>query len=228
MSNTRTTTAPILANGDRLSRDEFERRYAQMTDVKKAELIEGVVYMPSPVHYVSHGQAHGLLVSWIYTYVASTPHVNAGDNATVRLDLDNEVQPDVLLRIDEAVGGQSRISEDDYVEGPPELIVEVAHSSAAYDLHDKKTAYRRNGVREYVVWQIEENRLDWFILDGGAYATMDADEGTIESRTFPGLVLNVPALTRRDAQAVLDTVRDGVRGEAHAAFCTQLDRSASA
>jgi len=228
MSNTRTTTAPILANGDRLSRDEFERRYAQMTDVKKAELIEGVVYMPSPVHYVSHGQAHGLLVSWIYTYVASTPHVNAGDNATVRLDLDNEVQPDVLLRIDEAVGGQSRISEDDYVEGPPELIVEVAHSSAAYDLHDKKTAYRRNGVREYVVWQIEENRLDWFILDGGAYATLDADEGPIESRTFPGLVLDVPALLRRDVQAVLSAVRDGASGEAHAALCTQLDRSASA
>jgi len=228
MSNPRTTTAPILANGDHLTRDEFERRYAQMPDVKKAELIEGKVYMPSPVHYVSHGQAHGLLVSWIYTYVASTPHVNAGDNATVRLDLDNEVQPDVLLRIDEAVGGQSRISEDDYVEGPPELIVEVAHSSAAYDLHDKKTAYRRNGVREYVVWQIEENRLDWFILDGGAYATMDADKGTIESRTFPGLVLDVSALLRREAQTVLSAVRDGVRGEAHAAFSTQLDRAASA
>ena len=222
MSNTRTTTAPILANGDRLSRDEFEHRYAQMPDVKKAELVEGVVYMPSPVHYVSHGQAHGLLVSWIYTYVASTPYVNAGDNATVRLDLDSEVQPDVLLRMDEAVGGQSRISEDDYVEGPPELIVEVAHSSAAYDLHDKKQAYRRSGVQEYIVWQIEENRLDWFVLDGSAYATLHPEEGSIESRAFPGLVLDVPALVRRDAEAVLNVVRDGVGGEAHRAFVERL------
>ena len=218
------TVAPApLQNGDRLARDDFERRYHAMPHVKKAELIEGRVYMPSPVHYVSHGQAHGLLVTWVYTYIASTPHVNAADNATVRLDLDNEVQPDVLLRIDEAAGGQSHISADDYVEGAPELVVEVAHSSAAYDLHDKKTAYRRNGVREYVVWQIEENQVDWFALDGTAYATLDTEGGMLESRVFPGLVLDVEALLVRDVKGVLDAVRKGVGGAAHQEFVAGLE-----
>ena len=83
-------------------------------------------------------------------------------NATVRLDLDNEPQPDALLRIDSAAGGQSRLSTGDCIEGAPELIVEVAASSAAYDLHDKLRAYRRSGVREYVVWRVPDRQLDWF------------------------------------------------------------------
>ena len=118
--------------------------------------------------------------------------VEVADNATVRLDLDNEPQPDALLRIDEAHGGQSSISSDDYIEGPPELIVEVAHSSAAYDLHDKKRAYRRNAVREYLVWQIEDERVDWFVLEEGEYLSLSADdEGRPASRVFPGLVMDV-------------------------------------
>lgn len=225
MSNTRTPTAPILANGDRLSRDEFERRYAQMPDVKKAELIEGVVYMPSPVHAESHGTPHGHIITWLGVYAASTPRVEIADNATVRLDMDNEPQPDALLRIDEACGGQSRISEDDYVEGPPELIVEVAHSSAAYDLHDKKQVYRRNGVREYVVWQIADARVDGFALQEGAYVPIPAEDGMLQSRVFPGLVLDVPALLRGDLQAVLTAVQEAVGSEAHGAFVERLRTS---
>ena len=38
-----------LEHGDHLTREEFERRYEAMPHVRKAELIEGVVYMPSPV-----------------------------------------------------------------------------------------------------------------------------------------------------------------------------------
>ena len=140
-----------LENGDRLTRGEFERRYAARPDLKKAELIEGVVYMPSPVRASSHAEPHAVILWWLGTYSASTPGVQVADNATVRLDLDNEPQPDALVRIDEEAGGRSRISTDDYVEGAPELIVEIAASSAALDLHDKLRAYRRNGVQEYVV-----------------------------------------------------------------------------
>jgi Uma2 family endonuclease len=144
---------PPLENGDRLTRREFERRYQARPDIKKAELIEGVVYMPSPVHFRSHSEPHGWIIGWLVAYCAGTPGVRLGDNATVRLDRDNEVQPDALLRIEPEAGGSSRISEDDYVEGAPELIVEIAATSASYDLHDKLQVYRRNGVREYVVWQ---------------------------------------------------------------------------
>ena len=73
----------------------------------------------------------------------------------MRLDEDNEPQPDVLLRIEPDAGGQSRVSGDDYIEGAPELVVEIVASSTSVDLHDKLRAYRRNGVREYVVWRTQ-------------------------------------------------------------------------
>lgn len=137
-----------LENGDRLTRCEFERRYKARPDIRKAELIEGVVHMPSPVRARGHAGPVADMTAWLVTYRASTPGVSALADATVRLDRDNEPQPDVLLRMESEAGGQSRLSEDDYVEGPPELIVEVAASSAAYDLHDKLRVYRRNGVLE--------------------------------------------------------------------------------
>jgi len=214
---------PALQNGDRLTRDEFERRYEAMPDIKKAELIEGTVYMPSPVRASGHGEPHAHLMTWLGTYAAATPGVRVADNATIRLDLDNEPQPDGLLRIDEDAGGQSRISDDDYVEGPPEFIVEVAHSSAAYDLHDKKRAYRRNGVQEYLVWQIEEAQVDWFVLEGGAYLSLSPDEnGRIESRTFPGLVLDVDALLEENFNAVLAVLQEQTGTESHQAFVERL------
>ncbi len=217
---------PVLANGDRLTRREFERRYEAMPHVKKAELIEGTVYMPSPVHFEAHSQPHSAIVGWLFAYAAATPHVSVGDNATVRLDLDNEPQPDALLRIDENCGGQSTISEDDYIEGPPELVVEVAHSSAAYDLHDKKQAYRRNGVQEYLVWQIEDARVDGFVLSEGAYRARSPDEdGRLSSRVFPGLVLDVPALLDENFSAVLTGVQEQVGSDAHQAFVERLAAS---
>jgi Uma2 family endonuclease len=223
MSQTSALPIPALANGDRLSRSEFERRYAAMPDVKKAELIEGVVYMPSPVHLSAHGEPHANLMTWLGTYAAQTPHVHAADNATVRLDLDNEPQPDALLRIDEGAGGQSRISEDDYLEGAPELIAEIAHSSAAYDLHDKKRAYRRNGVQEYLVWQIEDEHIDWFVLEDSQYASQEPTaDGHLTSSVFPGLVLDVDALLAGDLAAVLDLVQRQIDTEAHRAFIDRL------
>ena len=144
-------SVPTLENGDRLTRAEFERRYAALPHLKKVELIEGIVHMPSPVHFSKHARPHAQLIGWLHHYEATTPAVEIADNATVHLDLDNEPQPDALLRILPKAGGQTRDSADDYVEGAPELVAEIASSSASYDLHEKKRAYRRNCVREYLV-----------------------------------------------------------------------------
>jgi Uma2 family endonuclease len=145
---------PPLENGDRLTRHEFERRYQAMLHIKKAELIEGVVYLASPLRFSSHAEPHSNLVGWLWTYQIATSGVRLGIEPTVLLDQDNEPQPDGVLLIPESAGGQSRLNQDDYIEGAPELVAEVAASSAAKDLHDKKKAYRRNGVKEYIVWQI--------------------------------------------------------------------------
>lgn len=193
-----------LESGDRLTRAEFERRYACRPDTKKAELVEGVVYVASPVRINHHTRPHGIVTTWIGVFASRTPGVVFGPEGTIRLDNDNEPQPDVLMAWDEAHGGQSRISEDDYLEGAPELVVEVAASSAAYDLHDKMRAYRRNGVREYLVWQMLENRLDWFRLKDGEYLpVLSGDDGIIESEAFPRLLLHVPSLLAQDLAGVL-------------------------
>lgn len=203
-----TATTPPLENGDRLTRIEFERRYAAMPNLKKAELIEGVVYVPAALRFRNHGQPHANLIGWLWFYKIATPKVELGDNVTVRLDLDNAPQPDAVLLID---GGQASISSDDYVEGAPELVLEVAASSAAYDLYDKKRAYRRNGVREYLVWRVYENEFDWFYLE--------ADEnGIIRSLTFPGLWLAIEALLSGEMQQVLAVLQQGLDSAEHQEF----------
>ncbi|MGB7445416.1 MAG: Uma2 family endonuclease [Coleofasciculaceae cyanobacterium] len=163
---------PPLESGDRLNCYEFERRYNSMPSLKKAELIEGVVYVPAALRFRSHAQPHGNLMGWLWTYKISTPGIELGIEPTVRLDLDNEPQPDAVLLIDENCGGQARLSDDDYIEGAPELVAEIAASSVAIDLHDKKRAYRRNGVKEYLVWQVFEQKLDWFYLEQGEYVSL--------------------------------------------------------
>jgi Uma2 family endonuclease len=214
---------PPLENGDRLTRDEFERRYEAMPHLKKAELIEGVVYVPSPVGYRHHGAPHALLIGWLIQYAAGTPGVEVSDNSTVRLDLDNEPQPDALLLIAPARGGQVRVSPDDYIEGAPELVVEVASSSVSYDLHAKLHVYRRNGVREYVVWRVLEQAIDWFVLRAGQYERLPVDaNGLLRSEVFPGLWLDAAALVRGELATVLAIVQQGLGSPEHAAFVARL------
>ncbi|OCQ94822.1 hypothetical protein BCD64_20580 [Nostoc sp. MBR 210] len=214
---------PPLESGDRLTRQEFERRYYAMPHTKKAELIEGVVYVASPLRFKSHGKPHGNLIIWLGTYKVATSGVELGDNSTVRLDLDNELQPDVVLLIDEQLGGQASISEDDYIEGAPELIAEVAASSAANDLYDKKRVYRRNGVKEYIVWQVFENQFDWFILENGEYKSLKPDiDGIIKSHFFPGLWLDVTALLTGEMTQVLAVLQRGLNLQEHQLFVQEL------
>ena len=221
MAVNQTLIVPPLEGGDRLSREEFEGRYQAASHIKKAELIEGVVYVASPVRARSHSQPHGRLITWLGVYEAVTPGVDLHDNATVRLDSNNEPQPDALLRID--AGGQSRITDDDYIEGAPEFIAEVAASSAAYDLHDKKQAYQRNGVQEYLVWQVFERKLDWFRLQDGNYVLLQPDRnGVVQSQVFPGLWLAVSALLAGKMATVLAVLQEGLNSPEYAKFVKEL------
>ncbi|MDY7012886.1 MAG: Uma2 family endonuclease [Cyanobacteriota bacterium] len=200
---------PPLENGDRLTRLEFETRYEQMPRLQKAELIEGVVYMGSPLRIDRHGNPHIHVATWLGVYEAATPGVQAGDNCTVRLDAENEPQPDVLLRIKE--NGQSTISEDGYVEGAPELIVEIAASTASIDLHDKQRVYRGNQVQEYLVWRIYDKKFDWFRLKEGKYIKLKPDEqGIIKSEIYPGLWLNIDSLLSGNLAKVLEVLQQGI------------------
>jgi len=214
---------PPLEHGDRLTRDEFERRYDAMPNLKKAELIEGIVHMGSPVRHKSHGKPHSLFTTLLTTYSLSTPGTDFSDNATTRFDPDNDPQPDCFLRIEEEYGGQSSVNAKDYLEGAPELIVEIASSSASHDLHTKKQVYRRHRVREYIVWRTREKAIDWFELERGRYVRVEPDEnGIIESKVFPGLRLAVTALLKGDYAAALRELQTGLASTAHKAFVAAL------
>ncbi|MGB3404927.1 MAG: Uma2 family endonuclease [Microcoleaceae cyanobacterium] len=209
-----------LENGDRLTRLEFERRYHAMPDIKKAELVEGIVYIGSPVPMTQHGEPHASVMGWLLIYKASTPGIQLGDNCTVKLDLDNQLQPDALLRIQ---SGQSTISEDGYVEGAPELIVEVAASTVSIDVHEKLKVYRRNQVQEYLIWRFEDNALDWFQLRNGEYVLLQPDEtGILKSEVFPGLWLNSEALLTGNLIKVIEIVQQGIAAAEHQSFVQNL------
>ncbi len=210
---------PPLENGD--------RRYEAMPQVNKAELIEGIVYMPSPVRSDVHGAPHSQIGTWLGYYAANTPGVSSYDNSTVRLDLANEPQPDVFLRIRSPRIGQSKLTDDGYTEGPPELTAEVAATSASYDLGAKLEAYRRNGVREYIVWRVLDEAIDWFVLRDDRYEPMaPAADGILRSAVFPGLWLDAAALLTGDLAKVFEVLKQGIESEEHAAFVKRLGEDA--
>lgn len=224
---TATERIPRLQNGDRLTRAEFERRYQAMPDVKKAELIEGEVFMPSPVSFLDHAEPHSHVVAWLALYKMITPGVRIGDNGTLRLDLDNEPQPDAFAIIDPDRGGQAQISADGYIEGAPELIVEVSSSSVSIDMHRKLNVYRRNGVMEYVVWRVQDRAIDWFVFREGVYERLGLDaEGLYRSEVLPGLILDPVAMIEGDLLRVSEAQSQTSVDESHAGFLKRLSGAA--
>jgi Uma2 family endonuclease len=214
---------PPLCEGERLSREEFERRYAAMPHLKKAELIEGVVHMAPPaVRWDFHARPDVLIAGWLMVYEAGTPGVQTGHNASLRLGIENEPQPDSVLLIEPRCGGRVRFSSDNYVEGPPEFVAEISASTLARDL-DKRQVYLNTGVSEYLIWRVEERVIDWLSARDGAYVPLDPDQhGIAKSQTFPGLWLDVPSMLRLDSAAVLRAVQKGLASAEHAAFVANL------
>jgi Uma2 family endonuclease len=209
-----------LASGDEMTRDEFHRIYEESPEDFKAELIGGVVYVASPVR-ISHGEPHMMFGALLAAYQGHTPGVTASDNTTVFLGDDTEVQPDLLLRILPAFGGQTRTKEEDYIEGAPEFVAEVAVSSRAIDLNAKRRQYAKYGVREYAVLCVKEQQLRWFDL--AADKELQPDEaGIYRIRVFPGLWIDGPALLALDYTKLMQTLEQGLATPEHAAFVRQL------
>jgi Uma2 family endonuclease len=225
---------PKLVAGDTLTREEFLRRWEAMPELKKAELIGGIVYlpdqvplkgavyMPSPVT-AAHGKMENHVGVWLGVYAASTPGCEAMNNATAYMEADAP-QPDVHLRLLPEAGGQSRV-EDDFLHGAPELTTEVSLSRTSYDLHQKLKLYRTAGVKEYVAVLIEEQEVRWHRLVRGAYKRLrPSSEGVVRSAVFPGLWLHVPALLAGDMKQVLATLNQGLATPEHDAFAAKLAR----
>lgn len=215
-----------LRDGDRMTRAEFERRWDAMPEVKKAELVEGVVYMAASLS-MDHGTPHFDLIALLGLYRMLTPGVSGADNASVRFDDRNMPQPDILLRILESHGGRTRIGAGRVLDGGPELVAEIANTTARHDLGVKRDVYRRHGVQEYLVWRVADRAVDWFALQDGAYVPLAPEpDGVIRSHVFPGLWLDPAALVAGDTAALLRTAQEGHGIAEHAAFTRQLQARA--
>jgi Uma2 family endonuclease len=217
--------APPLENGDRLTRAEFERRYQAMPYLKKAELIEGVVHMPSPVRIKQHANPHFQFVGFLWLYQNFTPGVGGGDNATVRLDVDNEPQPDGLLYVEPECGGRVHIDDDDYISSAPDLVAEIAASTVSIDLGKKLHVYRRNQIQEYIVWRVQDRAIDWFSWKDGEYQRLEATpDGIVKSQVFPGLWLDLAAIVRGDFARAHAVLQQGLQSPEHAALVERLHK----
>jgi len=213
-----------LEAGDRLDRATFHARYLAMPKGVKAELVRGVVYMPSPAG-IRHGEPHAFVMLWLGLYGLHTSGVAFLDNTTVFLTPESEVQPDACLLIRPEYGGRTRIQED-YVAGSPELVVEIASSSASYDLHDKREEYERAGVQEYVVVLTRKPGVRWLALRNGRYEELaPGADGLYRSEVFPGLWLDPAALLRLDGKALHAALEQGLASEDHTAFISRLELS---
>lgn len=214
---------PRLETGDVLTRQEFEERYSAMPELKKAELIEGVVYVPSPVRVTEHGQPHFRLSAWMAFYSTATPQLIISDNSSVRLNWRSEPQPDLLVSIPRESGGQAVVDDDGYLSGAPEFVAEISASSVSYDLTTKFDLYLRSGVREYVVWRVLDGALDWFVLRGHRYEQLaPGPDGILRSEVLPGLWLDPAALLAGDLARVMAMVQEGVATDEHGEFVRKL------
>ncbi|HZL36504.1 MAG TPA: Uma2 family endonuclease [Tepidisphaeraceae bacterium] len=221
------STLPPLENGDHLDQPTFHARYEAMSEAFRAELIGGIVHMPSPLK-VNHGDAHARLIFWLATYGMNTPGIRVLDNATDILGIDSEPQPDACLTLER---GQTHINSDGYLVGPPELVAEVASSSQAHDLFEKRRDYEKYGVSEYLALLVREARAAWFVRPAGqprpaGFVELPADpDGILRSPSIPGLWLDAPALLRGDSRRIVEVLEQGMASPERAAFVQCLGQS---
>jgi len=214
-------TAGLLVNGERMKQPEFHRRYLHYDEDDKWELIGGVVYhMASPLK-LTHSNYDDEIGYLLGTYRRATPGVQVMHNATTILDEDSEPQPDLGMRILPEYGGQSQTSHDDYLQGAPELAVELAHSRRNIAMHAKRDDYERAGILEYLVVCAEESELHWFHFPTGEMIRSNR-QGISRSRVFPGLWIDPSALLRCDSPRLTEVLQQGLASREHAAFVKRL------
>jgi len=215
-------TPPGLITGQRMSVEEFLRRWEELDDLKKAELIDGIVYVPSPLS-LEHGDLDTLIHWWLAHYAHATPGCKAGNNSTW-LMLGSAPQPDAYLRITPSHGGQSG-KERQFGTGAPELAVEICVTSTEVDFGPKLKLYERAGVREYITIELFGQRIVWRMIENAIYVSQQVPpDGNLRSQVFPGLWLDVAAFWNDDGPKMLAALNAGLSSEDHQRFVERLSR----
>lgn len=216
---------PPLVDGEHLDQPTFPARYEAMPPETRAELVDGVVYLPSPMRR-DHGRESRFVSGWLDRYERFTPGIEGADNATVKLDPRDEPQPDHFLRIEPECGGHMGVDEDDYYIGAPELVAEIAKSTRYHDLVRKEADCERAGVQESVVVEPDPDRIHCFVRRGDRFEEPGPGrDGIHRSKVFPGLWLDPAAVFVRDRSRRDEVLEQGVQSPAHAIFVARLARA---
>ena len=211
---------PPLEFGDNLTREQFLRLWELNPAIKRAELIGGVVYMPSPVS-IAHGDTDIDLGGWTFIYKVATPGLACGSNATTILSED-VAQPEVNLRVLPEYGGKTWIK-GKYLAGPPEFLGAVCASSAAYDLHQKLDLYESAGVQEYLTVLVYDKEIRWHVLENGKYQILPPSADGISALAgLPGTLAGWCRVFPGRYAGVLDVLQKGIESSEHAAFVQSL------
>jgi len=215
-----------LVEGQRLDQPTFHWLYEAMPPGTRAELINGVVRMPSPVG-PAHGRTHFPTIAWLSYYVENTPGLEGLDNTSTAMGQKSEPQPDVMLRILSEYRGRTQ-ADQQLVRGVPELLGEIAHTSRYTDLGPKLEDYERAGVLEYIVVALEPDQVFWFVLRDGHFMDLPpGPDGIHRSEVFPGLWLEPKALFAGDTRRLRAVVDLGLTTPEHAEFVERLARARS-
>jgi Uma2 family endonuclease len=221
-----TVTEPKLKleNGDVLTKEEFLCRWEDTPEIRHAELLEGVVYVNSAAISTRHGRPQGIILRWLYEYESHTPNAEVFPPVTSILSDEDVPEPDAVMYIDHPKHGNCQIEEKGYLEGAPELVVEIAASSSSKDLHVKKRVYQKAGVKEYIVWRTVRPGFDWFVLKEGEYVSLMADpnDGYLKSCAFPGLWMDLEALLSMDKRKVIERMQASFNTSEHRDFVAKL------
>jgi Uma2 family endonuclease len=203
---------------------EFMRRYEKYPEDFHAELINGIVRINmQPISPGFHGVPNNIVQGWLFNYSIATPGIRSSDTSTVKLGPKNVPEPDSLMFVAPGKDWGGRLDEKGYLIGPPELVVEISASTKARDVRGKFSAYRNNGVREYLVWRVKDRAVDWWELQDGTYVPLLADKhGILRSHVFPGLWLDVKALLADEPAQVMATLQKGIASADHATFVKKL------
>ena len=152
-----------------------------------------LIMSPSPIslHQIISGRILQLALNFLDAsnnngFLVSAP-------MDVRFDEGNIYQPDILYieesRKDEIV--------KDFVEGAPDLIIEIlSPSNAYYDLRQKKEVYEKYGVKEYIIIDPIAQNADLYLLKEGAYYLhqRSAKDEHLNSTLLKGFSINLKQL----------------------------------
>jgi Uma2 family endonuclease len=222
-SAARKTQPPPLVHGERLDQKTFHERYEAMPSHVRAELIGGIVNMPSPQKR-RHSVADPRLTVWLDDYAAETPGTELLSNATYILGPESERQPDASLVLAPEFGGRTWVDDEDYVHGPAELVAENSDATESIDLSAKKLDYERAAVQEYIVVALRQKKIFWFVRRRGKFKEITIKDGILRSQIFPGLWLDPDALLRRDRRALRAVLQQGLASPEHTSFVKKLEQ----